>query len=128
MNAISRDAVKAIVIEAHGGPEQLKLRDVHVPAPGPGQALVEVAAIGVNFMDVDTREGYRRGNTSLPLTLGVEGSGRVAALGAGVTGLNVGDRKGHQGAWIHRSSAASSGCGIPCARSVRWNRKPARGR
>jgi NADPH2:quinone reductase len=92
MSAISRDAVKAIVIEAHGGPEQLKLRDLHVPAPGPGHALVEVAAIGVNFMDVGTREGYRRGNTSLPLTLGVEGSGRVAALGAGVTGLKVGDR------------------------------------
>ena len=91
-SAISRDAVKAIVIEAHGGPEQLKLRHLHVPAPGPGHALVEVAAIGVNFMDVGTREGYRRGNTSLPLTLGVEGSGRVAALGAGVTGLNVGDR------------------------------------
>ena len=92
MSAISREAVKAIVIEAHGGPEQLKLRDVHVPAPGPGQALVEVAAIGVNFMDVGTREGYSRGNTSLPLTLGVEGSGRVAALGAGVSGLKVGDR------------------------------------
>ena len=49
MSAISRNTVKAIVIEAHGGPEQLKLRDVHVPAPGPGQALVDVAAIGVNF-------------------------------------------------------------------------------
>ena len=92
MSANPRDAVKAIVIEAHGGPEQLKLRDVHLAAPGPGQALVEVAASGVNFMDVGTREGYRRGNTSLPLTLGVEGSGRVVELGAGVSRLKVGDR------------------------------------
>src|SRR5467141_1632379 len=76
---ISQDAVKAIVIEAHGGPEQLKLKEVHLPAPGPGQALVEVAAIGVNFMDVGTREDYRRGNTRLPLTIGVEGAGRIIA-------------------------------------------------
>ncbi len=96
---ISQDAVKAIVIEAHGGPEQLKLKEVHLPAPGPGQALVEVAAIGVNFMDVGTREGYRRGNTRLPLTIGVEGAGRIAALGTGVTGLEVGDRVGWYFVW-----------------------------
>ena len=92
MSAVYRDAVKAIVIETHGGPEQLKLKDVHLPAPGTGQALVDVEAIGVNFMDVGTREGYRRGSTSLPLTLGVEGSGLIASLGAGVTGLKIGQR------------------------------------
>jgi len=96
---ISQHAVKAVVIEAHGGPEQLRLKEVHLPAPGPGHLLVEVAAIGVNFMDVGTREGYRRGNTRLPLTIGVEGAGRIAALGTGVTGLKVGDRVGWYFIW-----------------------------
>src|SRR5258708_15273620 len=96
---ISQDAVKALVTEAHGGLEQLTLKEVHLPAPGPGQALVEVAAIGVNFMDVGTREGYRRGNTRLPLTIGVEGARRITALGTGVTGLEVGDRVGWYFVW-----------------------------
>lgn len=84
--------MKAIVIERHGGPEVLKLQPLHIHKPGPGQVLINVAVAGINFMDVGTREGYRRGNTSLPMTPGVEGAGTVAALGDGVYDFKVGDR------------------------------------
>jgi NADPH:quinone reductase len=91
--------MKAIVLEAHGGPEQLKLKDVEPGAPGPGEALVQVEAAGVNFMDTGTRRGYPGGPTQLPLTPGVEGAGRVVELGKGVKTLRVGDRVAWYFAW-----------------------------
>jgi NADPH2:quinone reductase len=84
--------MKAVVIESHGGPEQLVLKNVQVRAPGAGEVLVQVAAAGVNFMDTGTRRGYPGGPTTLPLTPGVEGAGRVVGVGEGVTALKVGDR------------------------------------
>lgn len=84
--------MKAIVLEAHGGPEELRLKEVQCGQPGPGEVLVDVVAAGVNFMDTGTRRGYPGGRTELPLTPGVEGAGRVAALGDDVTTLKVGDR------------------------------------
>lgn len=83
--------MRAIVLAALGGPEQLELRDLPSPVPGPGQVRVDVAAAGVNFMDTGTRRGLYL-LAPLPMTPGVEGAGRVAALGAGVTGLSVGQR------------------------------------
>lgn len=83
--------MKAIVLDEFGGTEQLHLRERTLPAPGPGQALVEVAAAGVNFMDVGTRKGlFVLG--AFPLTPGVEGAGRILAVGGGVTEFRVGDR------------------------------------
>lgn len=84
--------MKAIVLEAHGGPEELQLQEIPTPKPGPGEVLVEVVAASVNFMDTGTRRGYRGGQTELPLTPGVEGAGRVAALGEGVSDFEIGDR------------------------------------
>jgi len=84
--------MRAIVIQQHGGPEVLQLQSLPAPYPGPGEVLVNVAAAGVNYMDVGTREGYAGGNTTLPFTPGVEGAGTVAAIGRDVTCLNVGDR------------------------------------
>ncbi len=52
--------MKAIVIRAYGGPEVMKLDDVELPAPGAGEALVDVAVSGVNFMDTGTRRGYTK--------------------------------------------------------------------
>jgi NADPH2:quinone reductase len=84
--------MKAIVITAHGGPEVLRVQDIKIGKPGAGEALVDLAVAGVNFMDTGTRRGYPGGRTDLPLTLGVEGAGRVAALGEGVTSVKIGDR------------------------------------
>jgi NADPH2:quinone reductase len=93
ISTINRDKylMNAIVINATGGPEQLKFQERTVRTPGPGEALVDVAAAGVNFMDVGVRIGmYLRG--PLPTVLGVEGAGRVAAVGSGVTDLQLGQR------------------------------------
>ncbi|MEZ0090302.1 zinc-binding alcohol dehydrogenase family protein [Streptacidiphilus sp. EB129] len=81
--------MRAVVVEELGGPEALSLREVDEPAPGPGQVTVDVAYAGVNFADVLSRsQGYRV--TALPFVPGLEVSGRVRALGAGVTGFEVG--------------------------------------
>jgi NADPH2:quinone reductase len=81
---------KAIRIHAHGGPEVLRWEDVPTPEPGPGEALVRHAAVGLNFIDVYFRTGLYK--TSLPAILGMEASGTVAAVGPGVTDVAVGDR------------------------------------
>ncbi|MFF0748103.1 zinc-binding alcohol dehydrogenase family protein [Streptomyces sp. NPDC004267] len=81
--------MRAIELGEHGGPEVLKAVDADVPAPGPGQVSIDVAYAGVNFADLKARaEGYRV--EALPFRPGLEVSGRVRALGAGVTGLAAG--------------------------------------
>ena len=80
----------AIVVRAHGGPEQLVLTDVPVPEPGPGQVRVRVTAAGVNYVDVYVRNGYYP--RPLPRTPGSEGAGVVSAVGPGVESVHVGDR------------------------------------
>lgn len=82
--------MKAIQIEGYGGPEVMKLRELAVPKPGPGEALVKVRAVGVNFIDVYHRTGRYPG--MLPFTPGMEAAGVVEALGADVNELKVGDR------------------------------------
>jgi NADPH2:quinone reductase len=82
--------MKAIILHEHGGPEVLKLEDRPTPQPGPGQALVEIAAIGVNFIEIYRREG--RYKLPLPCGIGVEGAGTVIAVGPDVTEVKIGDR------------------------------------
>jgi NADPH2:quinone reductase len=62
------------------------------PVPGPGQALIEVAFAGINFMDIGAREGTLWGEMADPKVLGVEGAGRIIALGDGVENLTAGER------------------------------------
>jgi NADPH:quinone reductase len=82
--------MKAIQVHEPGGPGQLKLVDVPAPVPGSGEALVKIAAIGVNYIDVYFRNGlYKSG---LPIAIGMEAAGVVEALGASVSGCAVGDR------------------------------------
>ena len=83
--------MKAIRVHACGGPEALSVDDVAVPTPQPGEAVVKVAAAGVNFIDVQHRAG-RYKPPALPFTLGSEAAGTVTAVGAGVTEVSVGDR------------------------------------
>ena len=81
----------AVVFERPGGPESLALRRVDVPAPGPGEARVRHAAIGVNYFDIQVRSGMHPGVASGSV-LGVEASGVVIDVGAGVTNVLSGDR------------------------------------
>jgi len=85
------NGMKAIVVERVGGPEALHLADVSVPAPKAGEALVKLAAIGVNYIDVYFRTGAYTA-PQLPFTPGMEGAGTVEAVGAGVTNVKPGDR------------------------------------
>ncbi len=80
----------AMVLTAFGGPDTLELRDVPEPAPGEGEVLVELAAVGVNFVEIYHRLGRYPGQ--LPRVLGSEGAGTVVAVGPGVTSVRVGDR------------------------------------
>ena len=82
--------MKAIRIEKTGGPEVLTLADVAVPQPKPNEAVVKIAASGVNFIDVYFREG--RYPAQLPITLGQEAAGVVTAVGAEVQRVKPGDR------------------------------------
>src|SRR3954453_14534725 len=89
-------AMKAIRIEKTGGPEVLTLADVPVPEPKANEALVKIAASGVNFIDVYFREGPYP--AQLPITLGQEAAGTVTAVGAEVRNVKVGDRVAYAGA------------------------------
>jgi NADPH:quinone reductase len=87
--------MRAVAINRNGGPEVLELEEHPSPEPGPGQLLVDVGVIGVNYRDVYEREGGGYGSPP-PLIAGVEGAGVVTALGEGVSGAAAGDRV----AWV----------------------------
>jgi len=82
--------MKAIRVHTPGGPEALTYEDVPEPTAGAGQAVVTLGACGVNYIDVYFRTGQYK--AALPLTVGLEGAGTVAAVGSGVTTVKVGDR------------------------------------
>jgi NADPH:quinone reductase len=82
--------MKQIQITQCGGPEVMKLADAPKPSPAAGQALVKIAAAGVNFIDVYFRSGLYKAD--LPFTPGSEASGTVDSVGPGVTLINPGDR------------------------------------
>jgi NADPH2:quinone reductase len=80
----------AIRVHTAGGPEVLVWEQVPTPDPGPGQVLIEHAAVGLNFIDVYFRSGLYK--TPLPMTPGMEGAGTVIRLGPDVTDFAEGDR------------------------------------
>src|ERR1700744_4924377 len=81
--------MRAIVVTELGGPEVLALAERPHPVPGPGEVAVEVAAAGVNFIDIYRRSGVYR--QPVPYVPGHEGAGTVTAVGDGVTEFSVGD-------------------------------------
>jgi len=85
---------KAIRIYQNGGPEVLRWEDVDVPQPGPGEVLLRHTAVGLNYADVNLRNGTFYIHTKLPLPaiLGNEGAGVVEGLGSNVDNVKVGDR------------------------------------
>jgi NADPH2:quinone reductase len=103
--------VRAVVVTRSGGPEVLELQDVAAPAAGAGEVLVDVTVAGINFRDVYDRRGRW---TSLPAVGGVEGVGRVGALGEGVTGFAVGDRV----AWNNEPGSYAEQAVVRASRAV----------
>jgi propanol-preferring alcohol dehydrogenase len=98
--------MEAAVVEQFGQP--LQLREVPVPQPGPGQALVEIVASGVCHTDLHAAEGDWPVKPTLPFIPGHEGAGIVVALGSGVTHLKEGDRVGI--AWLHSACGHCTFC------------------
>ncbi|MCK5351917.1 quinone oxidoreductase, partial [bacterium] len=82
--------MKAIRVHQLGGPEALSYEDVPEPQPGQDEAVVQVEAIGLNFIDIYYREGLYPG--TLPFTPGLEAAGTVCAVGSQVREIQVGDR------------------------------------
>jgi NADPH2:quinone reductase len=105
--------MQAIQVKQHGGPEMLELVETPTPPIGPKQALVRIAASGVNFIDVYFRTGLYKAD--LPLTLGSEGAGTVESVGAEVTEVKPGDRVAYA---MTRGSYAEYAA-VPAAQLVR---------
>ena len=98
--------MKAAVVEKFGEP--LVVREVPIPTPGPGQALVEIFATGVCHTDLHAVDGDWPIKPTLPFTPGHEGAGTVAVVGPGVTHLKEGDRVGI--AWLHSACGHCEYC------------------
>lgn len=105
--------MKAIQVQKTGGPEALTLVDLPVPKPKPNEAVVKIAAIGVNFIDVYFREG--RYPAPLPFVDGQEAAGTVTEVGSEVKSLRPGDRVAYTGVLGSYAEYAA----IPADRLVR---------
>lgn len=106
--------MRAVVAKEFGGPEVLKLAEVDMPEPGPGQLLVNVAAAGVNFADIYRREGRPPYAGEVPYVAGQEGAGTVAAAGPGAGQLGPGSRV----AWTGIMGSYAEQVLIPADRAV----------
>lgn len=105
--------MRAIRVHEYGGPEAMRLDELPTPEPGAGQALVKLEAIGVNFIDVYQRSGLYKG--TLPVPMGLEGSGVVEAVGPEVSEVKEGDRVAYTGV----PGAYAEYALVPAARLVR---------
>jgi len=105
--------MRTIVVQRLGGPDVLAVKDRPTPEPGEGQLLVDVAAAGVNFMDIYQREGKGYA-LDPPFPLGQEGAGTVTAVGPGVTTVAVGDRV----AWASAQGSYAEQALVPADRAI----------
>jgi NADPH2:quinone reductase len=104
----------AVVVYEFGGPEVLRVVERPSPTPGPGEVVVDVAAAGVNFMDIYGREGRPPYARETPFVLGAEGAGTVSAVGADVSEVAVGDRV----AWTGVPGSYAERVVVPAHRAV----------
>ena len=104
--------MRVVEVDRRGGPEVLNVAKREAPRPGPGQVVVDVAAAGVNYMDIYQREGVGGYRPELPFVPGAEGAGTVAAVGEGVTHLAVGDPV----AWAGPGSGYAEQVALPANR------------
>jgi NADPH2:quinone reductase len=106
--------MRAIVVKRRGGPEVLEVAERDTPQPGPGDLLLDVAAAGVNFMDIYQREGRPPYDAPTPFVPGGEGAGTVRAVGGGASEFAVGDRV----AWAGPPNSYAEQVAIPAERAV----------
>jgi len=104
--------MKAIQVKQVGGPEAMEFVELPTPQPKPNEAVVKLAASGVNFIDVYNREG--RYKAPLPFVLGQEGAGTITAVGAEAKSVKVGDRV----AWTSQLGAYAEYAAVPADRLV----------
>jgi len=104
--------MKAIQVKQPGGPEAMELGELPIPQPKANEAVVKLAASGVNFIDVYFREG--RYKAPLPLILGQEGAGVVTAVGADANSVKVGERV----AWTAVHGSYAEYAAVPVDRLV----------
>jgi NADPH2:quinone reductase len=104
--------MKAIEVKQPGGPEVLQLADLPTPKPKPNEAVVKIAASGVNFIDVYQREG--RYKVTMPFVLGQEGAGTVTSVGSEVNSIKPGDRV----AWTSILGSYAEYAAVPADRLV----------
>jgi NADPH2:quinone reductase len=102
----------AIIVSAPGAPEVLEYVERPDPVPGEGEIVVDVAASGVNFIDIYHRSGAYP--LDLPTPIGSEGAGTVSAVGPGVQGIAVGDTV----AWANVLGSYAEKAVIPADRAV----------
>jgi NADPH2:quinone reductase len=107
--------MRVVVGERVGGPEVLTVAEREAPRPGPGQVVVEVAAAGVNFMDIYQREGVGNYRTDPPFVPGGEGAGTVVAVGSDVKDLSAGDHV----AWAGPGNSYAEQVALPANRVVK---------
>ena len=103
---------RSVFVREHGEHDVLEVREHDVPAPGPGEAQIEVASAGINFIDVYKRQGVYAGST--PFVLGEEGAGTVVAVGDGVDASAVGTHV----AWAQSPGSMSTLVNKPVAKLV----------
>ncbi|MBS0277971.1 MAG: quinone oxidoreductase [Proteobacteria bacterium] len=106
--------MKAVVMNGTGGHDVLAFVERPEPVAGPGQVVVDIAFAGVNFMDIGVRQGSAWTETPNPKIIGVEGAGRIVALGEGVDTLKVGQRV----SWVYAPGSYAQRIAIPAALAV----------
>jgi NADPH2:quinone reductase len=116
--------IKAVRIHSHGGPEVMRLEEIELPPPGPGEARVRHTAIALNFSDINVRRGgfYQKEPLPMPIILGNEAAGVVTALGADADNVAVGDRVGYCGVgtnFFRNTGAYAQERNVPAARLVK---------
>lgn len=102
-----------VIMKETGAPEVMQIEEVDLPSPGEGEVQIRQTAIGLNYMDVYQRSGYYP--MEVPSPLGLEAAGEVTALGAGVSGLAVGDHVVYGGVLGAYASARNA----PAARVIK---------
>ncbi|MCY1206859.1 2-haloacrylate reductase [compost metagenome] len=106
--------MKAVIMKGIGDIDVLEYVERPDPIPRPGEVLVGVAAAGVNFMDIGVRQGMAWAEMPNPKILGVEGAGRVLALGEGVHDFAIGDRV----AWVYAPGSYAEKVTMPATSLV----------
>jgi NADPH2:quinone reductase len=105
--------MNAVRVHEAGGPDVLRYEELPTPAPGAGEALVRLEAVGVNFVDIYQRSGLYK--MAMPFTAGSEAAGVVESVGAGVTDVRPGDRVAYAGV----PGAYATHAAVPAARLIK---------